>query len=58
MDRMISKSDSAVVRLGTALAPNLLTPVLVQQIAFGNLGSSEKDLVFAFAWGVWSVIFT
>jgi hypothetical protein len=50
---------NALARLGIALLPAALTPLLV--VAIGSdwisLGGGEKDLVVAIPWALWSVIF-
>ena len=42
-----------------ALGPLLLTPLLGFLLAEGfvNLGGGEKDIIWAFIWAVWSIIF-
>ncbi len=48
-----------LLRLTSALAPLLLTPVLVFAIAGGvlNFGGGEKDVFLAIPWLVWSLFF-
>jgi hypothetical protein len=42
-----------------ATVPLLLTPALVYALAEGwlNLGGGEKDILLAFPWLIWSVVF-
>lgn len=52
-------ATGAVVRIGTALAPLIATPVLVKAIADGslNFGGGEKDIVLVIPWMIWSIAF-
>lgn len=56
---MPSPRADIAIRLGSALIPLLLTPVLVWLVAEGylSLGSGEKDLLIAVPWLVWALAF-
>ena len=47
------------VRIGTALLPLALVPLLTDAIARGSLdlGGGEKDLVWVLPWTLWSLLF-
>ena len=46
-------------QLIVALGPLLLTPLLGFLLAEGvlNLGGGEKDIIWAFVWAAWSMLF-
>jgi hypothetical protein len=50
---------SVFVRLLTAFAPLLLTPLLVYVLAEGwlNFGGGEKDILLTLPWILWSLVF-